>query len=144
PDDRCARFGGDEFVVLLAGATRREASAIADDILARVRGLSYVERDRVLHVQCSVGISIVQSDRFAAHEVLAQADMACREAKATGRNRKQVYKITKRQNEQILSDVGWAARLRTALAEGGLELEYQPILHVKTGRVMHHEALLRL
>ena len=144
PGDLAARFGGDEFVVLLEDTPHKDAVDVADRILEELRGLSYVEQERVLHVQASIGITMIRSPRFAAHEVIAQGDIACREAKASGRNRKQIYKISKGQSERMLTDMSWAGSIREALEEDAFELLYQPILHIASRRVRHYEVLLRL
>jgi diguanylate cyclase (GGDEF)-like protein len=142
--DFLARFGGDEFVALLRDLGRREAYDVADAILGRMRSLSYVEGDRIIHIQCSVGISMIQSGRFAPHEVIAQADIACQAAKSSGRNRREIYKISAKHSERMVTDMGWARSIRTALEQDQFALLYQPIMHVRSGVIEHYEALLRL
>jgi diguanylate cyclase (GGDEF)-like protein len=142
--DFLARFGGDEFVALLKNVGRREACEVAEVILGRMRSLSYVEEDRIIHIQCSIGISMIQSGRFAAHEVIAQADIACQAAKSSGRNRREIYKISAKHSERMVTDMGWARNIRTALEQDEFTLLYQPIMHVKSGLIEHYEALLRL
>jgi diguanylate cyclase (GGDEF)-like protein len=144
PEDFVARFGGDEFVVLLRNVSRGDAKLAAAKVLELMRGLKHVEQGQVFHLQCSIGVATFGGARFSAQEIVAQADMACQTAKAHGRNRVELYSTAGKQSEQMARDVDWMNRLRGALENDGFELHYQPLLHIKTGRVRHYEALLRL
>jgi diguanylate cyclase (GGDEF)-like protein len=143
-EDFVARFGGDEFVVLLKEITRQDAKAVATQVLELMRSVKHVERDRVFHLQCSIGIAAISGERFSAHELIAQADIACQTAKSHGRNRAEIYSVAEKRSEQMAKDVDWMQRIRTALDRDGFVLHYQPLLHIKSGQVSHYEALLRL
>ena len=143
-EDFVARFGGDEFVVLLKDISRQDAKVVATQVLELMRSLKHVERDRVFHVQCSIGIAAISGERFSAHELIAQADIACQTAKAHGRNRAEVYSVAEKRSEAMARDVDWMQRIRAALDSDGFVLYYQPLLHIKDGEVTHYEALLRL
>ncbi len=142
--DVVARFGGDEFVVLLRDVTRKEATSIAVQVLELMRGLKHVEREHVFHLQCSIGIAAIASGRFSAHELIAHADIACQTAKVHGRNRWEMYSLADKQSEKMEKDVRWMRSIRDALDSDSFVLYYQPLLHIRTGRVAHFEALLRL
>jgi diguanylate cyclase (GGDEF)-like protein len=144
PDDFVARFGGDEFVVLLRNVSRGDAKLVAGNVLELMRGLKHVEQGQVFHLQCSIGVATFGGARFSAQEIVAQADMACQTAKAHGRNRVEFYSTAGRQSEQMARDVEWMNRLRSALEHDGFLLYYQPLLHIESGEVRHYEALLRL
>ena len=118
-DDFIARFGGDEFVVLVRNVSRNEARAVATKVLELMRGLKHVERDQVFHLQCSIGVTLLHGARTSAHEVIAQADIACQTAKAHGRNRVELYSAAGKQSEQITKDVTTMNRLRAALETTG-------------------------
>ena len=139
-----ARFGGDEFAVLAWNVTRRQAKSIGNTIVRELRQLSYVEDDIVFHAQCSVGITMINSNRFSTDELVAQADIACREAKARGRNRMEFYRVSGGKAKQSTVDAGWVGMLRDALKTDSFVLRYQPIVHLRTGETTHHEVLLRL
>jgi diguanylate cyclase (GGDEF)-like protein len=143
-EDLVARFGGDEFVILLRDVSRNEARAIATKVLELMRGLKHVEREQVFHLQCSIGVALLHGSRIASQEALAQADIACRSAKAHGRNRVEIYSPAGRESERIAKDVVTMNRLRDALEHERFELLYQPLLHIETGSVTHYETLLRL
>ncbi|HZF30309.1 MAG TPA: EAL domain-containing protein [Gammaproteobacteria bacterium] len=143
-DDLVARFGGDEFVVLLKDISRNDAKIVASQVLELMRSLQHVEQEHVFHLQCSIGIASINGDRFSAHELIAQADIACQTAKSRGRNRLEVYSVAEKRSEQMAKDVDWMHRIRAALGNDGFVLYYQPLLHIKSGDVTHYEALLRL
>jgi diguanylate cyclase (GGDEF)-like protein len=143
-DDFVARFGGDEFVVLVRNVSRNDARAAASKVLELMRGLKHVEREQVFHLQCSIGVALLHGNRISSHEVIAQADIACRSAKAHGRNRVEIYSAAGKQSEQIADDVATMNRLRGALEADRFELLYQPLMHVTTRTISHYETLLRL
>lgn len=138
------RFGGDEFTVLAPELTRSGARALAGTILEDLRRVAHVEEDNVFHVHCSIGIAMIKSGRFDHDELIAQADIACREAKASGRNRLAFHSMSERETEQMVADVNWISKLREAIDGDGLVLRYQPIVSVASGETSHHEVLLRL
>ncbi len=144
PEDFVARFGGDEFVVLARNVSRNEARAAGTKVLELMRGLKHVEREQVFHLQCSIGIAMLHGRRISSHEAIAQADIACRSAKAHGRNRVEIYSPAGKESEQAAKDVLTMNRLREALETDRFELVYQPLMHVKTRTVSHYETLLRL
>lgn len=139
-----ARFGGDEFAILIPGATRDDAKTLARAILADMRRLAHIENEHVFHVHCSIGITEIRSDRFDHDDLIAQADIACREAKEAGRNRLQFYSMSHSEAEKIVADVGWMNKLRDALDNDRFALRFQPIVQIATGRITHHEVLLRM
>jgi diguanylate cyclase (GGDEF)-like protein len=143
-EDFVARFGGDEFVVLVRNVSRNEARAAATKVLELMRGLKHVEREQVFHLQCSIGVALLQGARLSSQEAIAQADIACRSAKAHGRNRVEVYSVAGKESEQIAKDVLTMNRLRDALERDRFQLHYQPLMHVKTRTISHYETLLRL
>ncbi len=143
-EDFVARFGGDEFVVLLTGVSRQDAKLVASQVLELMRSVKHVEQDRVFHLQCSIGIATISGDRFSPHELIAQADIACQTAKSRGRNRAELYNVAEKRSEQMAKDVDWMQSIRGALDNDGFVLYYQPLLHIRSGEVTHYEALLRL
>jgi diguanylate cyclase (GGDEF)-like protein len=142
--DMISRFGGDEFAILVRNVGRREVKAIALEILAQMRDFTHVENDHVFQLQCSIGVTMISSNRWSADEIVAQADVACHEAKRRGRNRMEFYRISAKETEQMSEDVGWTQRIKEGLANDQFVLHYQPIVHIATGETSHHEVLLRL
>lgn len=139
-----ARFGGDEFAVLVGNVGKNRARRLAERILEDMRRLAHVEDGNIFHVHCSIGIAMLELDRFDHDELIAQADIACREAKENGRNRLRFYSMSEREAEKIVADVGWVSKLRDAIDKDDFSLRFQPIVEIATGRITHHEVLLRL
>ncbi len=143
-EDVVARFGGDEFVVLLKDLTRWEAKIVAAQVLDLMRSVSHTEQDHVFHLQCSIGIAAIGCNRSSAKELIARADIACQTAKMHGRNRAELYSVASKQSEQMENDVRWMRSIRAALSADCFVLHYQPLLHIPSGEVSNYEALLRL
>ena len=139
-----ARFGGDEFAVLASNASRRQSKSMAEMILEDMRQLSHVEGDNIFHIHCSIGITMINADGVTADDLVAQADIACREAKVRGRNRLEFYRVSENESERMAADVGWMRKLREAIDNDAFELRYQPIVQISSGQTTHHEVLLRL
>jgi diguanylate cyclase (GGDEF)-like protein len=144
PTDVVARFGGDEFAVLARDAGLREARGIAEKILRQMGMLTKVHDNKVFHLQCSIGVAMVRRPDLDPHEYLSQADIACHAAKENGRNRLEIYRVSKKEDQQMAKEVGWVQRVRSALERDAFVLVYQPLLDIGTGEVDHFEVLLRL
>src|SRR5262249_32799448 len=114
-EDVVARFGGDEFVILVRNVSRIQAKKIAGEILSQMGSLSHAAQGHVFHLQCSIGVSLITSSRFGSHELIAQADMACQTAKAKGRNRVEMYNVSAKQSERMSQDIHWMRSIRQAL-----------------------------
>ncbi|HSM30529.1 MAG TPA: EAL domain-containing protein [Woeseiaceae bacterium] len=143
-EDIVARFGGDEFVILHCNTDEVSARDMAERMLASMRRLAHVEDERVFHIHCSIGVTMIDRAKANPDEIIAEADIACREAKSAGRNRMQFFEKSSHIVERATSDVGWMNRLRNAVDADSFELRFQPINRIDTGATTHHEVLLRL
>lgn len=144
PNDIIARFGGDEFVILARSVESGGANAIAETILNNMRRMAHIEDERVFHVHCSIGITIMSGNNLHHDELINQADIACREAKSAGRNRMRLYSPLDGNEQREITDVSWMNCLREALDEDKFEIRFQPINNIMTGRTTHQELLIRL
>ena len=135
-----ARFGGDEFVLLARGAKPGFAGELADEVM---RSLSVpMSIDGVsLQVTGSVGGAYAPEHGTDADTLLQHADMALYHAKANGRNDFCLFEPSMEQQFHELRSL--EAALRSAIEKEELEVVYQPILDLKTGRTICCEALLR-
>ncbi len=128
--DTVARFGGDEFAMLLAGCPLDKAQQIADDVCQAVMDYKFTWNDRVFELGVSIGLVQVAHESGSAEAVLNAADSACYIAKQQGRGRVHVYSA----RDEILSrergEIQWLQRLQTALKENQFELYVQPIVAV--------------
>jgi len=143
-NDTVARFGGDEFVILLPHTDLAGARSTAETILTNMRRMAHIEDERIFHVHCSIGVTMLSGDNLHQDELINQADIACREAKSGGRNRLHLFEQSADADQQASADIGWVNRLRNALDFDGFELRFQPINSIRTGETTHHEVLIRL
>lgn len=143
-DDIVARFGGDEFAILVRSVDASGGRSSAETILANMRRMAHIEDERVFHIHCSIGLTMLTGDNLHQDELINQADIACREAKLAGRNRLHIYEESMNAGKRGLADVGWMNRLRKAVDNDEFELRFQPINLIETGETTHHEVLIRL
>jgi diguanylate cyclase (GGDEF)-like protein len=143
-DDVVARFGGDEFAILVHRTTVQGAQSAADTILANMRRMAHIEDEHVFHVHCSIGIALMDGDNLYFDELINKADIACRDAKVGGRNRVVLFEPADPAEDGDPSGVGWVNQIRNALDGDGFELRFQPINDIHTGETTHHEVLVRL
>jgi len=140
PEDTAARFGGDEFALLIEDALPSDPSTIASRLL---EGLSrQFEIDgKPVSVRASVGVSLSGPDGGTPDEMLRNADLAMYLAKARGKNRHELY--TPGMHEQARRRMDMKRALEEAVADARLEVHYQPVVHLADGSIVGIEALLR-
>ncbi|HET7900925.1 MAG TPA: EAL domain-containing protein [Candidatus Nanopelagicales bacterium] len=137
--DVVARFGGDEFVALLADCSDETALEIAERLR---RSLSEPYRIGHRDVVVSASIGLARPDeQDDADSAMRNADLALYRAKESGRDRVSVYEPGMHTN--ALRRLDAASRLRQALAHDRLALAFQPICDLRTGAIHSVEALLR-
>jgi diguanylate cyclase (GGDEF)-like protein len=141
PADTAARFGGDEFAILLEDAMGREdVTVVAERIVACLKPHFVVERQEVA-VHASIGVAIATAAAVDAEELLRRADAAMYWAKVQGKGGYEVH------DAGMLEGSGRRLQVRTelerALADGDLRVHYQPIVQMRTGELRGVEALVR-
>ncbi len=138
PGDSVARFGGDEFVVICADADGDIAAAVAARLHDALSPAMEVEGQRH-HVTASIGIAL--SPPLRGEDLMRSADVAMYEAKSTGRARSRMFQTPMAERAQ--SQLELSLQLREAVAAGALELQYQPVVDLRTGELAGVEALTR-
>lgn len=143
--DLLARFGGDEFCVLLEGTTYEEAEIVAEKLRQAVdQEELYMDKHKCcLNLSVSIGVVMVDGT-LDTQKVLSYADNALYMAKDNGKNRVAFLKPDE-QTELWLSETNRMITLiNSALKDDLFTLFFQPVIRVSDGRTMHHEMLLRL
>lgn len=139
--DLVARFGGDEFVILLENLRElKDIAHIAEKILHSLPPPIAIP-PHVLHVTTSIGIALVPADGEDVDGLMKAADVAMYRAKEQGRNNFQFYTpdMNFRAGELLMLET----ELRKALDEEQLVLYYQPQVHMASGALVGMEALVR-
>ena len=134
-----ARTGGDEFAVccpLANGVT--DVLALGERIRSAIAHPSRLGGYQV-SIDCAIGCSVAPVKEADAEDLLRQAQSALRTAKRS--DRLEVYRVGVMKAAQRRFQI--EGRLREALATGGLELAYQPLMDLETGTIMGFEALAR-
>jgi len=140
-EDTVARFGGDEFIILLRIIGRIEdAGKVAQKIIDTMNPPLSVGKHEIVST-ASVGISIYPNDGEDAESLVKNADTAMYRAKEAGRDAYRYY--TPAMNARTLEILELESDLRRALARKQLRLHYQPLIEVSEGRIYGLEALLR-
>nr|WP_315249615.1 EAL domain-containing protein [uncultured Duganella sp.] len=139
--DTVARFGGDEFIVLLPELPNEDiAAGLAQKILNALFEPMLIQGHE-LAPACSVGISLYPRDGADGKTLLKNADAALYQAKAMGRGNYQFY--SEEMNARTLDRLTLESGLRHAVERGELQLKYQPQIDLASGNIVGAEALLR-
>lgn len=139
--DTVARFGGDEFVIVIEDMQRADEAAVVAETLIADIGTVFRLIGREVFVGASIGITLYPSDAKDATALLRNADMAMYRAKEAGRNTYRFY--TKEMNRDVQWRMEMERELRSALDRHQLYLLYQPIVSIADARVVGAEALVR-
>jgi len=141
-----ARFGGDEFIVVIDGLrgdgerVKADAVEVAEALLGAVRRAVVVEGTE-LFVTASIGFSVNERTGVTATDLLRDADAAMYRAKARGRDCVEAFAPGSHETKVLA--LRTASELRRGIERGQVVPYYQPIVELTTGHVVGFEALAR-
>ncbi|MBD0334102.1 MAG: EAL domain-containing protein [Cyanobacteria bacterium Co-bin13] len=139
--DVVARWGGDEFIILLPGVkTLQDVNQIAERIIANLDNVFTIDSHE-LYVTGSIGIASLKDGAADAETLIKRADIALYRVKELGRNGYQVYhpSMDSRSPEILILEKD----LRHALGRNELRVVYQPRVNISSGEIDGMEALIR-
>ncbi len=140
-DALLARFGGDEFVILIQNGDVRVAATQLAEALVQQLSQPLVVEGRQVFLSTSIGITLFPEDASGATSLMKNGDIAMYQAKVAGKN---CYRFYSRAMDQAVERrVHMEQELRGAWDRGELSLVYQPILRLADNRIVGAEALLR-
>jgi len=139
--DTVARWGGDEFIILLPRVNNiEEVTQVAERILQTLENAFHLQGHE-LYISASLGIALLDSNSPNAETLIQHADTALYHAKDKGRNNYQFYSVSlSSKNPELLT---LEKSLRYALERKEFSLYYQPRVSIATGEITGMEALLR-
>ena len=139
--DTPARFGGDEFVILLEDLPDTDAARVVADKLLKACADAHPIRGHNLVSTASIGLVTTEQTNASPNELLQYADAAMYEAKRRGRDC--VVEFDREMFADQIDRAELEEDLQTAIEKDELELFYQPIIDLDTGAVVYAESLIR-
>jgi diguanylate cyclase (GGDEF)-like protein len=141
PGDTAARFGGDEFTVLLEDIGSTHDAVMVAERVANAIGAPFKLGTQEVHVSTSIGIVTAGRDAESADELLRKADVAMYRAKQQGRAQYAIFDT--QMSALALERLQMEVDLRRTIKGRQLLLHYQPIVDLQRGRIIGTEALAR-
>ncbi|MET0407019.1 MAG: EAL domain-containing protein [Hyphomicrobium sp.] len=139
--DTVARIGGDEFAVIqMAPQSIEEIESLAKRIIGAFSE-PFVLGTNTVSIGTSIGIAVGPSDGLTAEQLMANADMALYRTKSVGRGTFGFFEHSMHERLQKRHQI--IMGLHEAIANSKFELHYQPIVNVKSRRIVGCEALIR-
>jgi diguanylate cyclase (GGDEF)-like protein len=141
PEDTIARFGGDEFAILIDDVSiPQDVLALADRV-SSVFDAPFPIDERELTIRSSIGVVLASAAHATADELLRDADVAMYRAKASGRGSYALFEPS--MQAEVAARQELESDLREAVEHERLTIAYQPVVDLRDGRIVAVEALAR-
>jgi diguanylate cyclase (GGDEF)-like protein len=142
--DTIARWGGDEFAVLLPETKKDAAIEVANKLLRLFNEATFNIAGYDFSPSASLGVALFPDHGADFNSLVVYADAAMYEAKNAGRNCWRMYSSTPQETQRVQEQIQWEVRLRRALENDQFLLFYQPLLCLADNTTPGYEALLRM
>ena len=141
PGDTVARFGGDEFVILVEDIKDIRGATVAAERIQEEFRVPFDVNGVEVFATISIGIALWNQNYHRPEDLLRDSDTAMYRAKSMGRNSFAVF--DEKMHQQVVATLRLENDLRRALAREEFRVYYQPILSIDDGRIAGFEALVR-
>ena len=141
PGDTVARFGGDEFAVLVESGLMPEAAKVVAQRITQALTATFRVLTNDVTMRASIGITIAQRPHETPDDLLRDADLAMYVAKRNGKGRYEMYQP--KMHEDAVRLLETEVGIREGLEMRQFEVFYQPIVDTHTGKLIGAEALVR-
>ncbi|EKE70263.1 putative bifunctional diguanylate cyclase/phosphodiesterase [Gallaecimonas xiamenensis] len=143
PDNACvARFGGDEFAVLVPGLSLGGEESLLERLYHALREVRVSGGGQLHSPSVSIGLARLPEDGEDIDDVMARVDMAMYKAKEQGKNR-YVRALTQESDQELGKHLYWLEKSKHGINTSNLCLYFQPIVDTESREVAHYETLLR-
>ncbi len=142
--DLIGRAGGNQFGVVMPGATDVDLRKVADQILTAVRGKEINTEAGPLAVSVSLGGTLMPKDATSSREVVGRTEEALSKAKQRGRDRFVLHQRSANRDASRRKSLATGDAVLRALKDGRLTFAVQPIVNSATGETQLYECLLRM
>ena len=139
--DTLARFGGDEFTILLGGIQHIDQVIQVAQNIQQELNLPFVLGGHQVFTNASIGIALVTADYQQPEEILRDADIAMYSAKEQGQGKSAIF--NRQMHLKMLERLQLETDLRQAIEQKQFQVYYQPIVCLKTDKITGFEALIR-
>ncbi len=140
-DDTTARFGGDEFIVIVSEIKDMTALEKTCQRILNELQKPFIVESEVFYLSASMGLTVYPDDSRVPNELLSYANQAMYEAKKLGRNRFQFF--TESIQSASLNRLSLTNDIREALIKNQFVMYYQPIIDLNNSKIIKAEALVR-
>ena len=142
--DTVARWGGDEFAILLPETEKGAALDVANKLLQLFNETTFNIAGHDMSPSASIGMALFPEHGADFEALIVYADAAMYQAKSAGRNCWRLYSSSPQEMHRIQQHIQWEGRLRRALENDQFLLFYQPILCLADNTTPGYAALLRM
>jgi len=142
--DLIFRLGGDEFAMLVREVDMEGAAKVASRLCDALNGVEVMGNSRLHRVSTSIGVALFPDHGEYVDDLVANADIAMYQAKASGRNGWHIYSPEEQDRERTHERVYWNEKVKEALSTDSLGVAFQPIQNIVEQKLSHFEALLRV